>query len=453
MYELLVLLILVAAIVLVTARWKVSPFLALIGAAILAAFAYQIPVAEVASTVTTAFGNTMGNIGLVILFGTMIGIILERSGAAISMADALIKVLGTRFPNLTLSIIGYIVSIPVFCDSGYVVLNSLRKAITLRTGVSGLATSIALMTGLYATHTLVPPTPGPLAAAESIGIADNLGLIIAVGLPVAAISALAGLFYASRFSKKDWTPLPAEDENDLTEQSYEELRASYGKLPAPLLAFMPIIVPLVLICGASVAKLPSHPFGEGAALETLSFLGTPVIALIFGLLAATLLLRGNKKLADFNEQMHESVRTAAPILLITGAGASLGAVLAASKLTTILSDSLRGLGIGLAVPFLIAAALKSAQGSSTVSMVTTSALVAPMLRSLGLTSDMGMVLTVLAIGAGAMVVSHANDSYFWVVSQLSRIPVITAYKTLSVATAIQGIAGFIAVWILGAILL
>lgn len=127
MYELLVLLILVAAIVLVTARWKVSPFLALIGAAILAAFAYQIPVAEVASTVTTAFGNTMGNIGLVILFGTMIGIILERSGAAISMADALIKVLGTRFPNLTLSIIGYIVSIPVFCDSGYVVLNSLRK--------------------------------------------------------------------------------------------------------------------------------------------------------------------------------------------------------------------------------------------------------------------------------------------------------------------------------------
>ncbi|WP_275439044.1 GntP family permease [Glutamicibacter protophormiae] len=206
MYELLVLLILVVAIVLVTARFKISPFLALIGAAILAAFAYRIPLADVASTVTTAFGSTMGNIGLVILFGTMIGVILEKSGAAISMADALIKVLGTRFPNLTLSIIGYIVSIPVFCDSGYVVLNSLRKAITLRTGVSALATSIALMTGLYATHTMVPPTPGPLAAAESIGIADNLGLIIAVGLPVAAVSALAGLFYASRFNKSKWTP-------------------------------------------------------------------------------------------------------------------------------------------------------------------------------------------------------------------------------------------------------
>lgn len=453
MYELIVLLILVIAIVLVTARWKISPFLALIGAAILAAFAYKIPLAEVAGTVTTAFGNTMGNIGLVILFGTMIGIILERSGAAISMADALIKVLGTRFPNLTLTIIGYIVSIPVFCDSGYVVLNSLRKAITLRTGVSALATSVALMTGLYATHTMVPPTPGPLAAAESIGIADNLGLIIAVGLPVAAISALAGLAYASRFNKSQWTPMASDDENDLADLDYEQLRASFGKLPHPVLAFLPILVPLVLICAASIAKLPSQPLGEGTLVEVLSFIGTPVIALIFGLLSATPLLSGDKKLSDFNDQMNEAVRTAAPILLITGAGAAFGAVLASSKLTEFLSGSLSGLGLGLAVPFLIAAALKSAQGSSTVSMVTTSALVAPMLGSLGLDSELGMVLSVLAVGAGAMVVSHANDSYFWVVSQLSRIPVITAYNTLSVATAIQGTAAFATVWILGAVLL
>ena len=453
MYELIVLLILVIAIVLVTARWKISPFLALIGAAILAAFAYKIPLAEVAGTVTTAFGNTMGNIGLVILFGTMIGIILERSGAAISMADALIKVLGTRFPNLTLTIIGYIVSIPVFCDSGYEVLNSLRKAITLRTGVSALATSVALMTGLYATHTMVPPTPGPLAAAESIGIADNLGLIIAVGLPVAAISALAGLAYASRFNKSQWTPMASDDENDLADLDYEQLRASFGKLPHPVLAFLPILVPLVLICAASIAKLPSQPLGEGTLVEVLSFIGTPVIALIFGLLSATPLLSGDKKLSDFNDQMNEAVRTAAPILLITGAGAAFGAVLASSKLTEFLSGSLSGLGLGLAVPFLIAAALKSAQGSSTVSMVTTSALVAPMLGSLGLDSELGMVLSVLAVGAGAMVVSHANDSYFWVVSQLSRIPVITAYKTLSVATAIQGTAAFATVWILGAVLL
>ncbi|CAL9469188.1 D-serine transporter DsdX [Nocardiopsis dassonvillei] len=453
MISLLILLLLVAAIVLVTARWKVSPFLALIGAALVGAFAFRIPTGEVVTTVTTAFGNTLGNIGLVILFGTMIGVILERSGAAIAMAEALIKVLGTRFPNLTMSLIGYIVSIPVFCDSGYVILNSLRKAVTLRTGVSTLATSIALMTGLYATHTMVPPTPGPLAAAENLGASDDLGMIIALGLPVAAVAALAGLLFASTFSRKRFTPLPAESDDDLTEQSYEELRASYGRLPNAFVSFLPIAVPLALICTSSVVKLPGRPIGEGAAFDVLSFLGTPVIALIVGLAVAVLLLRGHGRLERFNDHVQESIRVSAPILLITGAGAAFGAVLAASPLTGFLSENLSGLGIGLAVPFLIAAALKTAQGSSTVAIVSTSALIAPILGSLGLGSPEGTVLSVLAVGAGAMVVSHANDSYFWVVSQLSRIPVATAYRTLSVATAIEGTAAFATVWTIGLFLL
>ncbi|MFY7064609.1 GntP family permease [Nocardiopsis changdeensis] len=453
MTSLLILLVLVAAIVLVTARWKVSPFLALIGAALIGAFAYRIPMGEVVTTVTTAFGNTLGNIGLVILFGTMIGVILERSGAAIAMAEALIKVLGTRFPNLTMSLIGYIVSIPVFCDSGYVILNSLRKAVTLRTGVSTLATSIALMTGLYATHTLVPPTPGPLAAAENLGVSDNLGMIIALGLPVAAVAAVAGLVFASTFSRKEFTPLPAENDDDLTRQSYEELRESYGRLPGAFVSFLPIVVPLALICTSSIVKLPSRPLGEGAAFDVLGFLGTPVIALIIGLAVAALLLRGHGKLERFNDHVQESIRVSAPILLITGAGAAFGGVLAASPLTGFLSDNLSGLGLGLAVPFIIAAALKTAQGSSTVSIVSTSALIAPMLGSLGLDSPEGMILSVLATGAGAMVVSHANDSYFWVVSQLSRIPVATAYRTLSVATAIEGTAAFATIWVIGLFLL
>ncbi|WP_017609954.1 GntP family permease [Nocardiopsis xinjiangensis] len=454
MTALLILLVLVAGIVLVTARWKVSPFLALMGAALLGGFAFGLPPTEIVGTITEAFGSTLGNIGLVILFGTMIGVILERSGAAISMAEALIKVLGTRFPNLTMTLIGYVVAIPVFCDSGYVILNSLRKAITLRTGVSALATSMALMTGLYATHTLVPPTPGPLAAAENIGITHNLGLIIALGVPVSAVAALAGLAYASSFSRKEFTPLPAEEGDDLAvQQSWEELRESYGKLPNAFPAFFPILLPLVLICAGSVAELPGAPFGEGALLGVVGFLGTPVIALILGLGAAALLLRGRGKLARFNEQMNDSVRVAAPILLITGAGAAFGAVLGASPITDFLEDTLSNLGLGLAVPFLIAAALKTAQGSSTVALVSTSALVAPILPALGLGSPEGMALSVLAVGAGAMVVSHANDSYFWVVSQLSRIPVGTAYRTLSIATAIEGTAAFATIWVIGRFLL
>ena len=222
MIDLLILILLVTGIVLVTARWKVSPFLALLGAALLGTFLYRLPVAESITTVTQAFGNTLGNIG----------VILERSGAAISMADAIIKVIGNRFPNLTMTLIGYVVSVPVFCDSGYVILNSLRKAITARAGISALATSTALMTGLFATHTLVPPTPGPLAAAGELGVAEDLGLIIGLGLVVSLVSALAALLFATRLSSKEFAALPAERDDDLEVQDYEELRASYGKLPS-----------------------------------------------------------------------------------------------------------------------------------------------------------------------------------------------------------------------------
>lgn len=451
MLDLFVLLALVAGIILVTAKFKISPFLALLGAAFIGAFAFGLPTEEIIPTITESFGRTMGNIGLVILFGTMIGVILERSGGAISMADAVIKLIGTRFPTLTMTVIGYIVSIPVFCDSGFVILNSLRKAIAQRAKVSLVAMSIALMTGLYATHTLVPPTPGPLAAAANLEVVSHLGLLIGLGLIVAAVSALAALLYANTFLKKDIELLPlAEGE---VEETYEDLKAAYGKLPSAFVAFLPILLPILLICLASIAKLPALPFGEGTLAYVLVFLGTPVVALALGLIAAILLLRGNGRLQRFNSQIADGITIAAPILMITAAGAAFGGVLGKSSITTFLADNLATLGLGIAVPFLVSAALKTAQGSSTVAMVTTSAMMLPLLPSLGLASEIGAVLSVLAIGAGAMVVSHANDSYFWVVSQFSRIPTATAYRTLTPATLIQGVSAFAAVWVISLIML
>ena len=452
MLSIAILVTLVAAIVFATAKLRLNPFLALLAAALVGGFAFGLPVDTIAPTMTTAFGATLGNIGLIILFGTIIGVILERSGAAIAMAEALIRVLGTRFPTLTMSVIGFIVSIPVFCDSGFVILNSLKKSLAARAKVSLVAMTIALMTGLYATHVFVPPTPGPLAAAGNLNIIDQLGLIIGFGLIVAAVSAFAGLLWANRFLKKDIAlmPLPEGEED---EQDYEKIRASYGTLPNAFLAFLPILAPILLICLASIAKLPAGPFGDSGLYIAIVFLGTPVIALAVGLLAALFLLRGAGKLDAFGERVTEGIRISAPILLITASGAAFGAVLAASDLTEFLGSTLSTLGLGLAVPFLISAALKTAQGSSTVAMVTTSVLLLPLLPALGLDSDLGRVLSVLAIGAGAMVVSHANDSFFWVVSQLSRIPVATAYRTLTPATALQGVAGFAAVWVIGLIVL
>ncbi|MEH6366602.1 MULTISPECIES: GntP family permease [Pseudomonas] len=451
----LILVALIAFIVLSTTRLKLHPFLALLAAAFLAGFAYQVPAVEIVKTITAGFGGILGYIGIVIVLGTIIGVILERSGAAITMAETVIRILGERFPTLTMSIIGYLVSIPVFCDSGYVILNSLKNALAARMKISVVAMSVALATGLYATHTFVPPTPGPIAAAGNLGLESSLGLVIAVGLFVAIVTALAGMLWANRFLKCSDDDLLEEAPSELLADDidFDQLKASYGTLPTAWQAFAPIFLPIVLICLGSVAAFPSKPVGEGGLFTLLNFLGQPVVALLVGLALACTLLKGEGKRQQFHDQVAEGLKAAAPILLITGAGGAFGAMLKITPLGSYLGESLSALGIGLFMPFLVAAALKTAQGSSTVALVTTSAMVAPLLGNLGLDSEMGRVLTVMAIGAGAMTVSHANDSFFWVVSQFSRMKVSTAYRAQTMATLVQGVVGMLTVWLLSFVLL
>ncbi|MBN8412278.1 GntP family permease [Halomonas denitrificans] len=448
-----ILLLVIAFIVIATSKLKVHPFLALLASAFIAAFAYGLPLDSVVSTITSGFGGILGYIGLVIVLGTIIGIILEKSGAAITMADVIIAKLGDRFPTLTMSIIGYIVSVPVFCDSGFVILNSLKESLARKLTTSPIAMSVALATGLYATHTFVPPTPGPIAAAGNLGLEANLGLVIGVGVFVAAVAALAGTLWARRFRHTEPDVAnPALEDGD-HHQDWEALRASYGRLPSPMAAFAPIFIPILLICIGSVARLPAAPFGEGDVLTVLSFLGQPLTALVIGLLLSTMLLKSESKIEEFSQRIGEGIVAAAPILLITGAGGAFGAVLKATELGEYLGQTLSALGVGIFMPFIVSAALKSAQGSSTVALVTTSALVAPMLGDLGLESDMGRVLTVMAIGAGAMTVSHANDSFFWVVSQFSRMSVGLAYRAQTLATLVQGVTAMALVYLLSLVML
>ncbi|MCG9720940.1 GntP family permease [Shewanella sp. Isolate7] len=448
----LILIAVIAFIVIATSKFKLHPFLTLILASFIAAFAYGLPSADVAKTITSGFGGILGYIGLVIVLGTIIGTILEKSGAAITMADVVIKLLGKRFPTLTMSIIGYLVSIPVFCDSGFVILNSLKQSMANRMKVSSVSMSVALATGLYATHTFVPPTPGPIAAAGNLGLESNLGLVIGVGIFVAAVAALAGMLWANRFANVEPDGEGAEALKSNVED-FENLKAAYGKLPSPAKAFAPIFVPILLICLGSIAKFPSQPLGDGSLFDILAFLGQPVNALMIGLLLSLSLLKSQDKIKEFSERISHGLVVAAPILLITGAGGAFGAVLKATEIGNFLGSSLSALGIGIFMPFIVAAALKSAQGSSTVALVATSALVAPMLGDIGLASDMGRVLTVMAIGAGAMTVSHANDSFFWVVTQFSRMSVKQAYKAQTMATLIQGVTAMLLVYLLSLVLL
>lgn len=447
----LILLAVIGFIVIATTKFKLHPFLALISAAFIAAFAYGLPADSIAKTITSGFGGILGYIGLVIVLGTIIGVILEKSGAAITMADSVIRILGDRFPTLTMTIIGYIVSIPVFCDSGFVILNSLKESLAKRLRTSSVAMSVALATGLYATHTFVPPTPGPIAAAGNLGLESNLGLVIGVGVFVAAVAALAGMLWANRF--KDVAPDNIDEAHQELNQDWKALKESYGKLPTAGQAFSPIFVPILFICLGSIAKFPSYPLGQGTVFDVLAFLGQPLVALFIGLLLSIRLLKSDDKAEEFGQRISQGITSAAPILLITGAGGAFGAVLKATELGSYLGETLSSYGVGIFMPFIVAAALKTAQGSSTVALVTTSALVAPMLAQLGLDTEMGRVLTVMAIGAGAMTVSHANDSFFWVVSQFSRMSVGLAYRAQTTATLIQGVTAMALVYLLSLILL
>lgn len=443
-----VLLLIIGFIVIATSKFKLSPFITLLLAAFIAAFAYGLPLRDIDSIIRSGFGNIMGSIGLIIVLGTLIGVILERSGAAIVMANTVIKLFGKRFPTLTMSMVGFFVSIPVFCDSGYVILNSLKRSLSRTLSVSPVSLSVALATGLFATHTLVPPTPGPIAASANLNLGDSLGLVIIVGFFFAAIAAATGLFWARLCRNLASTELDIE-KNDAMEGELLEPSA----LPSPMVAFAPIFVPILLICLGSIASYPADVFGRASLYELLNFFGKPLNALMLGLGFSLLLLRDEDKASSFAAHCRQAFQVAAPILLVTGAGGAFGAVLAATPLGEYLGNSLSALGLGVFMPFIVAAALKSAQGSSTVAMVAGSALVAPLLPQVGLDSEMGRVLTVMAIGAGAMTVSHANDSYFWVVAQFSKMDVATAYRAHTGATLAMGLVTILAIFLVSLIAL
>jgi gluconate:H+ symporter, GntP family len=439
-----VLAISVLFIILGTTKLKIHPFIVLLLASYLSGALAGLPIQEIAITITTGFGNIMASIGIVIVLGTIIGIILEKSNAAIKLAELVLKLVGKRFPALAMSIIGYIVSIPVFCDSAFVILSSLKKSLVQKTGKSSVALSIALATGLYATHTFVPPTPGPIAAAGNLGLENQLGLVILFGLLVAAFAMFSGYLWASFVGKKYKT-----SEVEITENT--EVQADI-KLPSAAKSLMPILVPIFLIALRSVATYPTEPFGNGVPFLLFSFCGQPVNALLIGFLLSMLLFpKFNKE--TLTGWIGDGISAAAPILLITGAGGAFGTILKEVQIGEIIGNLLAGYQLGIFLPFIIAAAFKTAQGSSTVALIATSALIAPLLSTIGLESLYGKVLAVMATGAGAMTISHANDSYFWVVTQFSGMDVKTGIKTHTTATLIQGLSSIIFIYLLTLIFL
>jgi GntP family gluconate:H+ symporter len=436
MLILISLIVVVILMIIASSKFHIHPFLSLLFAGIVMGFVGGLNEATITKTLIEGFGKTLGSIGIIIAFGTIIGVYLERSGGAMALANWVIKLVGKKNAPLAMNLTGFIVSIPVYCDSGFIILSSLMKAISKRSKIPLVVLGVSLAAGLYATHVFIPPTPGPLAAAAALDA--DIGLVIMLGFVVAIPVALTGMFWGKYIGRK----IGKQVEDVKTEE------AVIKKLPKTSLSFAPILVPIILIALNSIASYPTLPFGEGNIADLIHFIGNPVIALFIGV-ALAFQLKDKKVKQNHSNWVGEGLKQAGVIILITGAGGAFGAILRATGIGDFIGESFSGMELGLLLPFIIAAVLKTAQGSSTVAIITTAAIISPILESFGLDSAMGRALAVLSIGAGAMTVSHINDSFFWVVAQFTEMDTKTALKSQSLATLLQGVVGVLIVLGLG----
>ena len=436
-------------------KWKVHPFIALMGISLILAIVDGIPLDKIPGIIGSGFSGIFTSIGIVIILGALIGTILEKTGGALKLAEMVARLVGKKHPELAMEIMGWVVSIPVFCDSGFVILDPIRRALQKKTKYSSVAMTVALSAGLYTSHVFIPPTPGPIAAAGFLGVGENLLGVMGIGCLVSIPGLVAAFFFANYIGKK----IKAKEDLEVEQagMSYEDLLKSYGKLPNGFMALAPILMPIICMALGSIASAAKWPGGVGVFFK---FIGSPIIALAIGLIFGVILMSSRGKIGDFSKLTNETLKVVGPILFITAAGGVLGKVITEAGFVTFMKDHAEVLAkIGIFFPFLLAAILKTAQGSSTVAITTTAAIMGSftasdsMMQVMGFSSPMSALLVCMAIGAGAMTVSHANDSYFWVVTNFGEMTVEQGYKSHTMVTLIMGVVDIVFIWLLSLFML
>lgn len=429
----------IAVIILLTVRFGLHPFFALLIACFVTGLMLELPLTDILELIKKGFGDIVAKLILIIVLGTGIGVLLEKNGSTEVMASCILKWVGNKRSDLALAITGFIVGLPIFCDSGYIVLNGINHSLINRTRKSVAQMSISLAAGLYSVHCLLPPHPGATAAAGALGV--DFGKLIVWGIIIAIPAMLAGHYWAAFAGRR------SEKETGIELTPPEPVVHSH--MPGRVAAFLPVIVPIILMTVKSFVSIGENRNGLFYSLSSL--LGDPAIALAIGLLLAIIITKKERK--EQIRHLGMAVEKAGAILVIIGAGAAFGAVLSASNIEQHFSSSIY-IGVwGIWFPFLLAAILKTAQGSSTVAIVAASSIVVPLLPALGLDSPDGRILTVLSMGAGSMMISHTNDAYFWVISKFSGIDIKTMLRVHSLASLWMALTAMLFVYILSLLIL
>ena len=409
-------------------RFKIKPFLTLLIASFLSGIFLKIDILETLYLISKGFYSIVLIIGPIIIIGTVLGKFLNETGTSKKMVNTFISYFGIDNIPLSLNLIGLIISIPVFCDAAFILMSSIVKDLSRITKKNIILLSVCLATGLYSAHVFIPPTPGPIAASAIINA--DIGLLFLIGIVVGIIVSISGYVWMKFLFKKEFKINPGEiKSHDFTSDR-------------SIVSFLPVIVPILLISTSTIIKYPKLDINQLPFLKIFEIIGKPEIALLIGFIMTLIFLKKDE-IQSTPQWIIKSLKNSFGILLITGAGGALGYIIRESGIIDNLNLNIAtGLASIFSV-FILATIIKTIQGSSTVAIVTTCAITAPILQSIGMTSELEKVILIISIGSGAMTISHVNDSYFWVVTKYSNIEMNDVLKYFSSATLIQGLTGLV----------
>ncbi|MCP2265857.1 GntP family permease [Promicromonospora thailandica] len=451
----------VALLLLLIIRFKLHAFVALVLVSLLTAVAAGIPVADVPAALLAGFSGTLGSVALLVGFGVMVGRLLESTGGAQVLADTLIARFGERHAPLALGVAALIFGLPIFFDAGLVVFLPIIFTVARRFGGGILRYGLPTAGAFAVMHAVVPPHPGPVAAAASMN--GNIGLTLLIGLPIAVVAWIIGAYLVARFLSGRYVvdipdavfgPMNGGRNGDAGADANEggtgggTATATATKAPPRFATvLLLLLLPLVLISLNTVVDTLTKAgvVPEGAVwASTLLLLGqTPIALLITVLVALAVLAPGRFTAERANGMLDDALGPICSIILITGAGGMFGGVLRASGIGSALTDSLSGIGLPLILQaFVIATVLRVAQGSATVALTTTAGLISAQVDAEGI-GDARIALLVFAVAAGATVLSHVNDSGFWLVSRFFGMDVKTTLKTWTVLETTLGLTVFL----------
>ena len=449
----------IAVLIFLVLKTKVQAFLALIICTVIVGVVGGMPLLNttievdgvektfgIVNSITSGFGGTLGSIGIIIGFGVMMGQIFEVTGAAKRMAYTFLKLFGKKREEEALALTGFLVSIPIFCDSGFVVLAPIAKAISRATKKSFIGLGVALAAGLVITHSLVPPTPGPLGVCGIFGI--DVGSFILLTIVLALPMTIACIAYSRLYLSKKYYRIPNED-GEVVEAPYREpdydgaFAMDMSGVPGALESFMPLLVPIVLILINTVATAVGATTG---IMEILIFLGQPIVAVGIGLLVAIFTLGRKLDRHTCLSEMEKGMMSAGIIMLVTGGGGALGQIIKDSGLGNFMAEGLAQTAIPIVVlPLLFSTAMRFIQGSGTVAMTTAASISAPIIIASGASPLLGAI----ACCVGSLFFGYFNDSYFWVVNRtLGVSEAKDQLKVWSVTSTIAWAVGVVEVLVL-----